>query len=165
MMQSRLDKQNIAEYLSLALLSGFFDPAYDENDFNERKNNSIQAVQEIQNDNRITGFSETSSWDFSSGTWNASNYSGNGFIIQYGKLDGQSFTTSQPVFPEDPDSISPDDIDSISINLEVTNPSSLISFFNFRANSSTVNVIVSSYINNGKRKYRIIKYSPNANAL
>jgi hypothetical protein len=128
MIQSRLDQQNITEYMSLAALSGFNEDALDDTDFGERRSNAINAIQEIAQSNSIIGLSN-SSWDFAgNANCSGSSCTGLGWEVIFGYSDGTNFVPGESIDPGDSDLIDTSSINSILLKLKLKSDQNLAGF-------------------------------------
>ena len=167
-LQSRMDQQNISEYMNLAALSGFYEETMDENEFAPRRENVINALNEVAQDNAIIGMGTSAGWNMSTpGSCIGAKCSGSGWKIIFGNWDGATFVKAEPVIPGEPDSIDTSMVNAISVTLTLPVGSSMLHFF---ANSETPtqvysNSVATSYILGGRRHYKLIKTVANGSAI
>jgi len=168
MLQSRLDQQNTGEYLSLAALSGFYD-SENESDFTIRRQEAIDALAEIANDNKIIGLgSNSTSWVFDTENCNNAVCEGSGWRLELGFWNGSEFTTASPIFEEVADSVDPSGVNAIMLELDLQSSSSIAKYF-VKANTPDAQIKVSSLTNSymvgPNRYYRLIRNNAGGSAL
>ena len=187
--QARIEQQNVAEYLSLAALHGFYEPAMDDTDFEERNVNVNDALLESNSDNGVLGvFANDEFWNFSFDRCSCNNCSEGGensqtsaWYIDYGNYDvaTDTFTKVTSIDDENPNLCDTSLINAIKLELTIPRnyllEHDLLSFFHKNkrdkhgviqgAGDIKISSIAITYTVGSRRIFRIIKKSASGEAL
>jgi hypothetical protein len=119
-LQARLEEQNLAEYLSMAALSGFEEDP--DADYETKRVNALQALQSIQASNTILA-TENNHWNFNGATCSGPECSGTGWRLSFGQwVEAQGegdFIPAQSISDDDPDLVDDSDISAVYFELDL----------------------------------------------
>jgi hypothetical protein len=166
LLQSRLEEQNIAEYFSLAAMTGYEKEPSD--DFEAKRNAAIVLLMSIDESNTVTGMNQ--GWDFSDHSCSGVQCSGDGWALTFGQWhqinNEGSFIPGQSVDEEDPNAVDTSSIDAITLQLQYQK-NNLLQFFNKPAdgsNSVAVNTVAYRVDNGSRRILRLAKITAGGKA-
>ncbi len=135
MIQSKLDEQNIAEYLSYSAISGYRNSTGTLH--TDKAADSVRRMRVIQDKNNIIGVTNINTWNFDFNFCVSNFCAGDGWKIEFGQYDESSGNFI--VLP--PDSGGPGQLDSSSVeavrtSLNFPQSFNFISFFSGKSGST-----------------------------
>lgn len=174
-LQTRIEQQNVAEYLSLAALHGFYEPVMDDTDFDARSENLIGALEETVSDNQILGWPQMLNFNNDmTCICGGCVLKRGGHYLYFGNYDQISNTFVQ--VPEiEPGICDVDSINAVMIRLLSSKQHQLLRFFDKQmpsnlgqlrsAKSVDVRALATTYTVGAKRIFRIMKNSATGTEL